>query len=103
MGIEECLDQQLETLFTTDIKEPEQYRVILLNDDYTTKDFVVFILMGIFHKKEQEAILIMEDVHKKGKGFVGAYTYDIAATRCAHVHQLAQQDGFPLKCVMEKL
>jgi ATP-dependent Clp protease adaptor protein ClpS len=84
------------------IKEPEQYRVILLNDDYTTMDFVVDILIMIFHKEETEANRIMLDVHRKGRGMVGLYTFDIAVTKTEQVHSLARQHEFPLRCIVEK-
>lgn len=101
MSVEHKLEQQ--TIFSEDLEEPKQYRVMLLNDDYTTKDFVVAILVGVFHKKHEDALSIMEDVHKKGRAIVGAYTYDIAATRCVQVHEAARQNGFPLRCVMEQV
>jgi len=85
-----------------ELKEPEEFRVILLNDNYTTMEFVVSVLMTVFHKPIEEATRIMLDVHKKSRGVVGTYTYDIAATKINQVHQLAAQNGFPLKCVMEK-
>lgn len=85
-----------------DVKPPEEYRVILLNDDYTTMEFVVSVLMTVFHKPVPEATRIMLDVHKKGRGIVGVYTYDLAATKVNQVHSLARQNGFPLKCTMEK-
>jgi ATP-dependent Clp protease adaptor protein ClpS len=84
-------------------KEPDEYRVILLNDDFTTMEFVVSVLMTIFHKNLPEATKIMIDVHRKGKGIVGEYSYDIAATKISQVHLLAKQMGFPLKCIMEKV
>jgi ATP-dependent Clp protease adaptor protein ClpS len=84
------------------LSEPEDFRVILLNDHYTTMDFVVEILMGIFHKNEAEANQIMLDVHRKGKGIVGLYTWDIAQTKAAQVHALARQHEFPLRCIVEK-
>ncbi|OQB04812.1 MAG: ATP-dependent Clp protease adapter protein ClpS [Spirochaetes bacterium ADurb.Bin215] len=84
-----------------DFSEPELFRVVLLNDDFTTKDFVVAVLIAIFHKKQEEAVVIMEDVHRKGRGVVGTYTHDIAATRCLQVHEAARSSGFPLRCVME--
>jgi ATP-dependent Clp protease adaptor protein ClpS len=83
-------------------RQPEEYRVILLNDDFTTMEFVVSVLMTIFHKSLQEATKIMVDVHRKGKGIVGEYSYDIAATKISQVHLLARQMGFPLRCTMEK-
>ncbi|MDR2072540.1 MAG: ATP-dependent Clp protease adaptor ClpS [Spirochaetaceae bacterium] len=84
------------------LKEPEEYRVILLNDNFTTMEFVVEVLMIVFHKKQEDATRIMLDVHQKGKGTVGVYPYDIAQTKANYVHFLAQQNDFPLKCIVEK-
>lgn len=97
-------EQEGEVLTRSDeeLKEPEEYSVLLLNDDYTTMEFVVSVLMTVFHKALPEATRIMLDVHKKGKGTVGIYSYDIAVTKINQVHQLARQNGFPLKCTMEK-
>jgi ATP-dependent Clp protease adaptor protein ClpS len=85
-----------------EIREPKMYRVILHNDDYTTMDFVIEVLMSIFNKTVSDASRIMLDVHKKGKGICGVYTYDLAATRVARVHQLAHKREFPLKCSLEE-
>jgi ATP-dependent Clp protease adaptor protein ClpS len=85
------------------LKEPNDYRVILLNDNYTTMDFVVEVLMIVFHKGELDANRIMLDVHKKGKGVVGQYPFDIARTKAEQVHALARQQDFPLKCVIEEV
>ena len=85
-----------------EIREPKMYRVILLNDDYTTMDFVVEVLIAIFHKPAADATRIMIDVHRKGKGVCGVYTYDIASTRVMLVHQLARKREFPLKCSLEE-
>jgi len=82
-------------------KEPDEYRVILLNDHYTTMDFVVAVLMEIFHKNAADANKIMLDVHKKGKGIVGVYTWDIAATKAEQVHLVARAHEYPLRCVVE--
>ena len=84
-----------------ELKEPDMYSVVLHNDDYTTKEFVVEILKAVFHKPAIEATKIMLDVHKKGKGVVGVYTWDIAQTKAAQVHQLAREREFPLKCTVE--
>jgi len=84
------------------IEEPKEYAVILLNDDYTTRDFVVEILMIIFHKSPVEAKAIMLNVHNKGRGVVGNYTWDIAQTKAYQVHSIAKQYDFPLKCVVEE-
>jgi len=90
------IDEEAET------REPDEYRVILLNDDYTTMEFVVAVIMSVFHKDLFEATRVMLDVHRKGRGVVGAYTYDIAATKINKVHAMARENGFPLKCIMEK-
>ncbi|MDR2517083.1 MAG: ATP-dependent Clp protease adaptor ClpS [Spirochaetaceae bacterium] len=83
------------------LKEPEDYQVILLNDDYTTMDFVVAILMRIFHKDEAEANRIMLDVHQDGRGRAGSYSWDIAITKREQVHSLAREHEFPLRCGVE--
>lgn len=85
-----------------EVSEPDMYRVILLNDHYTTMDFVVRVIRTIFHKNLIEATKIMMDVHKKGRGQVGVYTYDIARTKATQVEQLARREEFPLKCTIEK-
>ena len=78
------------------------YRVLLLNDDYTTMEFVVQILMLVFKKPIEEATRIMLNVHRKGVGVCGVYTHDIAETKVETVHALARENEFPLKCTMEK-
>ncbi|MDR3303512.1 MAG: ATP-dependent Clp protease adaptor ClpS [Treponema sp.] len=83
------------------LKEPEEFRVILLNDHFTTMDFVVSILISVFHKSEEAANHIMLDVHQKGRGVVGQYPWDIAQTKAAQVHLLAREHEFPLRCVVE--
>lgn len=92
-GTDSASDSQLD--------EPKMYRVILHNDHYTTMDFVIAVLMKIFHKSAAEATKIMLDVHKKGKGLCGIYTYDIAVTKIAQVHNMAKEQEFPLKCSCE--
>ncbi|HOM01673.1 MAG TPA: ATP-dependent Clp protease adaptor ClpS [Acetivibrio sp.] len=84
-----------------DFKKPKMYKVILLNDDYTTMDFVVEILITVFHKTAADATRIMLDVHRTGKGIVGVYTYDIARTKIALVEKLASEREFPLAAIME--
>ena len=83
------------------LKEPENFKVILLNDHYTTMEFVVDILMVIFHKTQEEAEKIMLDVHRKGKGIVGVYSWDIAATKAQQVHIAAKEREYPLRCIVE--
>jgi len=84
-------------------KEPENSRVILLNDNYTAMNFVVEILMSIFHKNYEDANRIMMDVHRNGKGTVGVYPNDIALTKTEQVHTAARDNEFPLRCVVEPL
>jgi ATP-dependent Clp protease adaptor protein ClpS len=83
------------------LKEPDMYKVVLHNDDYTTKEFVVEVLQIVFQKPAIEATKIMMDVHKKGRGVVGVYTWDIAQTKVAQVHRLAKEQEYPLKCTIE--
>ncbi len=85
-----------------ELKEPELYRVILHNDHYTTMDFVVEVIVRVFHKPVLEATKIMLDVHRRGSGLIGIYPYDIASTKRTHVLQMARERNFPLKCTMEK-
>jgi ATP-dependent Clp protease adaptor protein ClpS len=84
------------------LKEPEDYRIVLLNDNFTTMDFVVEVIMVVFHKDQENATRIMLDVHHKGRGIIGMYPYDIAQTKVNQVHSLARQYEFPLKCVIEE-
>lgn len=81
---------------------PNLYRVYLLNDDYTTMDFVVYVLMTIFNKSKLEATAIMLHVHRNGKGLAGVYTKEIAETKAYEVEKLARINGFPLKCIIER-
>ena len=83
-------------------KEPSLYRVVLLNDDYTTMEFVIHVLETVFHKSPVEATQIMLSIHKKGAGLCGVYTREIAETKVAAVHDMAVKNKFPLKCTMEK-
>lgn len=85
-----------------EVKRPKKYKVILHNDDYTTMEFVVEVIITVFHKNVAEATKIMLDVHKKGKGIVGVYIYDIAVTKVKEVEQLAREREFPLKASIEE-
>lgn len=85
-----------------EVKTPALYRVLLLNDDYTTMDFVIRILEDVFHKSAVEAAQIMLSVHKNGKGLAGVYTREIAETKIHNTHEHSRKSGFPLKCIMEK-
>lgn len=94
--------QKIEEKSEQRTKKPPRYNVFLLNDDYTTMDFVVHILKMVFHKSPVEATQTMLHVHKNGKGLAGAYTRDIAETKVDRVHRLAREHGFPLRCMLEK-
>jgi ATP-dependent Clp protease adaptor protein ClpS len=83
-------------------RKPKMYRVILYNDDYTSMDFVVSVLVIVFDKPAAEATKIMYDVHNNGQGICGVYTYDIAMTKIKQVHHTAQKEGFPLRCGYEE-
>ncbi len=85
---------------TTGIKRPRRFTVFIHNDDFTTMEFVVFILMTVFNKNEQDAMKLMLGVHHSGKAPVGTYTYDIAATKVAKATDLARSEGFPLRLTM---
>jgi ATP-dependent Clp protease adaptor protein ClpS len=85
-----------------ELAEPPLYRVLLLNDDYTTMDFVVEVLRHVFHKSEEEATRIMLNVHHQGVGVCGSYPMEIAETKIDQVDSLARERGFPLKCTMER-
>ncbi|HMK43639.1 MAG TPA: ATP-dependent Clp protease adapter ClpS [Dissulfurispiraceae bacterium] len=84
------------------VHEPPLYQVVLLNDDYTTMDFVIHVLETVFHKAPAEAMRIMLHVHKNGKGMCGLFPMEIAEMKVSAVHALAREHRFPLKCVMEK-
>lgn len=81
--------------------KPKMYRVLLHNDDFTTMEFVVFVLMEYFNKSHAEATQIMLHVHTKGVGVCGLYTFDVAQTKVAQVTKKAREAQMPLKCTME--
>ncbi len=99
-------DQKFESGIETEIrqktKKPSLYKVLLLNDDYTTMEFVIQILESVFHKSSVEATQIMFHVHKNGSGLAGVFTREIAETKIHVVQELARKNKFPLKCVMER-
>jgi ATP-dependent Clp protease adaptor protein ClpS len=84
------------------VKRPPLFRVILLNDDYTPMEFVVQVLQKVFGMDRNTATRIMLEVHTKGKGICGVFTYEIAETKVAQVTGLAQQHQHPLLCTMEE-
>ncbi|NDC36577.1 MAG: ATP-dependent Clp protease adaptor ClpS [Proteobacteria bacterium] len=99
------LESDTETVISedNDIRHPKSYRVILLNDHYTTMDFVVSVLETIFRKSPVEAMQIMLRVHKTGQGLAGIFSRQIAEAKIALVHDSARAAGFPLRCTMEEV
>ncbi len=91
------------TTFSEKLKEPSDYKVVLFNDDFTPMDFVVTVIMQIFHKSEEDATSLMLKVHKTGQATVGVYVYDIAMTKCFQVLTVAENNNFPLQCRVEKI
>lgn len=83
------------------LKKPRRYRVLLHNDDYTTMDFVMMVLMNIFHHNETEAMRIMLKVHHEGIGVAGIYSFEVAETKANKTMELARRDDFPLQCSVE--
>jgi ATP-dependent Clp protease adaptor protein ClpS len=83
------------------LERPRLWRVLLHNDDYTTQDFVVWVLETIFHKPRGEAFTIMMSVHRSGMGVAGVYTHDVAETKLKATRQLAEEHEFPLLVTME--
>ena len=86
-----------------ELDEPRQYEVMLLNDDYTTMDFVVEVLSEVFMLGEEQAVAVMLLVHHEGKGLCGTYTRDIAQTKQLQVMQRAKAAGHPLQCTVEEI
>jgi ATP-dependent Clp protease adaptor protein ClpS len=82
-------------------KRPEMFKVVLLNDDYTTMEFVILVLQTVFNKDEEEAYRIMMKVHLEGRGICGTYTYEIAETKISTVHEMARENAFPLRATIE--
>ncbi len=85
-----------------ELKKPKMYKVMLLNDDYTSMEFVVTTLMNIFHKSEEDAYAITMRIHNNGSGLCGVYTHEIAETKVAQVLNSAKKSKFPLRAVMEE-
>jgi len=85
-----------------DLQEPKKYKVFLLNDDYSTMDFVIDVLVKVFRKSVDESADIMLNIHNNGREVCGVYTHEIAATKVNQVKTLAREKGFPLKAVMEE-
>jgi ATP-dependent Clp protease adaptor protein ClpS len=100
-GPERRTDSEILERTKQETKKPELYKVFLLNDDYTTMDFVVEVLETIFNKQPAEAFRIMMMVHTQGKGLCGVYTHEVAETKVDTVVDRAREQGFPLRAAME--
>ena len=83
------------------LKKPPLYKVLFHNDNYTTMEFVVWVLRSVFHKSESDSVTIMLQVHRNGLGVAGVYTRDVAETKINKTHQLAMESEFPLKLSLE--
>jgi ATP-dependent Clp protease adaptor protein ClpS len=83
-------------------KEPTQFKVVLLNDDYTTMDFVLHVLESVFQKSPAEAYQIMMHVHVNGRGIAGVYPWEVAETKTQATVEMAREAGFPLKAITEE-
>ncbi|MCP4969081.1 MAG: ATP-dependent Clp protease adapter ClpS [Arcobacter sp.] len=84
------------------VTEPKKYKVFLLNDDYSTMEFVIDILTKVFRKSMEQATQIMLSIHNNGKEVCGIYTHEIASTKVSQVKALSREKGFPLKAMMEE-
>ena len=96
------LEESVSSETDQEVDEPPMYKVMLLNDDYTTMEFVVEVLEYVFQKSAEEATRIMLNVHRSGVGVCGIYPFEIAETKVDTVDNLARENGFPLKCIMER-
>jgi len=95
-------DTAVVTKTRTKTKRPPMYKVLLLNDDYTPMEFVVYVLERFFGISHQQAVDIMLTVHNKGVAVVGVYSYEVAETKVAQVMELSRRNQHPLQCTMEK-
>jgi ATP-dependent Clp protease adaptor protein ClpS len=96
------IERGTEDISISGVERPKRYKVLMHNDDYTTMEFVVDVLMSIFRKSETEAVRLMQTIHEKGKAVCGIYTKEIAETKVAQTIGLARSNGFPLRCTMEE-
>jgi len=85
------------------ITEPPRYSCLLHNDHYTTREFVVYVLVSVFKLSETDAELKMLEVHRQGKGRIGNFSFDVARSKATQTEKLARDNDFPLKCTVEPL
>ncbi len=93
---------QLENQIDTAVNHSKEFIVFMLNDDYTSWDFCIRIITSVFHKSVQEADTITNDIHTKGKGLCGIYSYEIAETKASQVEKQAREEGFPMRCSIQE-
>ena len=96
------IEEEFELDLALELEEPQMFKVLLHNDDYTSMDFVVEVLIGIFHKTHAQAEQIMLEIHEKDKAICGVYSFEIAQTKAEQVKQLAKQNEFPLLATIEE-
>lgn len=96
------IEEEFELDLALELEEPQMFKVLLHNDDYTSMDFVVEVLMGIFHKTLAQAEQIMLQIHEKDKAICGVYSFEIAQTKAEQVKQRAKQNEFPLLATIEE-
>jgi len=95
-------ETQVVTEKDVDLKEPDMFRVLLVNDDFTTMEFVIFVLQNVFHMNHTQAEQVMLKVHQEGRGVCGVYPFEIAEMKVTTVTEMARQHEYPLLCVMEE-
>lgn len=97
------LDPNVQERTKPEVKPPPMYRVVLVNDDYTPREFVVYVLVSVFHKDNSEARRIMITAHQAGRSLVGVYTYDVATSRVERARKQAVEAGYPLMLYTEEV
>ena len=102
MPLQNTIETDVKTQKKAKVDKPALYKVVMINDDYTPMDFVVFVLQNFFGKSEQEAIEIMLQIHNHGIAVCGLYSYEIAETKAHQVISFALQNEHPLQCKLEK-
>ena len=95
---ETVVEKDLKTLEKPKVQRPRMFEVLLHNDDYTTQEFVVFVLMRYFHHDSPKAQEIMLHVHTRGLGVAGVFTYDVAETKASQTVRFARENEMPLEC-----
>lgn len=95
-------DEAVLTKSKQKLQKPPLFKVVLHNDNFTTMEFVVYVLMHVFHHSDDEAFRIMLQVHQQGIGVAGVFTFEVAETKVARVSALAQEHEYPLLCTLEE-